>query len=230
MQIPMETLDGLDMYSHIWIIFEFHANTDMKSSKKTKIRPPRGGGIKVGQLATRSPHRPNPLGLTLVRLETIDAAAKRIHISALDLVHGTPVYDVKPCVPWDVPGYKSGVLLAVPKWVENDDDVTNVVFSQNALQGLNSMVQGDRMAPLYTDQNGGFEAARRTLEEILKQDPRASHKRGTLTENTERSYSLLFGQTQVQFRVDEAGLLVLEVFAVDFADSSFVDGIPLVNT
>jgi tRNA-Thr(GGU) m(6)t(6)A37 methyltransferase TsaA len=98
----METLEGIDQYSHAWIIFEFHANTDHVASKKTKIRPPRGGGIKVGQLATRSPHSPNAIGLSLVKVEHLDLHSHRLYISAIDLVNGTPVYDIKPYVPWDM--------------------------------------------------------------------------------------------------------------------------------
>ena len=134
LNIPVECVDGLDMYSHAWILFTFHANTDahtkqqtaMQQSKskqskkkgnstnnnsmsnlsKTKIRPPRAPhGLKVGMLATRSPHRPNNIGLSLVQITSVDKKNKRLYISALDLVNGTPVYDVKPCVPWDIPGY-----------------------------------------------------------------------------------------------------------------------------
>ena len=90
---PMETLSGMELYSHAWIIFQFHANTDIAAfSSKTKVRPPRAGGLKVGQLATRSPHRPNPLGLSLVKITGIDTKNKRLQIAALDLVNGTPVY------------------------------------------------------------------------------------------------------------------------------------------
>ena len=67
--LPPEALEGIDSYSHLWVIFRFHANTSLATSKKSKIRPPRGGGIKVGQLATRSPHRPNDIGLSLVTLD-----------------------------------------------------------------------------------------------------------------------------------------------------------------
>ena len=88
---PMETLDGIESYSHAWILFCFHANTDLQSkSVKTKVKPPRGGGIKVGSMATRSPHRPNNIGLSLVKITGIDHKRKRLHIAALDLVNGTP--------------------------------------------------------------------------------------------------------------------------------------------
>jgi tRNA-Thr(GGU) m(6)t(6)A37 methyltransferase TsaA len=89
---PMETLQGIDQYSHAWIIFQFHANTDFQGSGKTKVRPPRAHGEKIGQMATRSPHRPNAIGLSLVKVDGIDYKKKRLNISGLDLVHGTPVY------------------------------------------------------------------------------------------------------------------------------------------
>jgi tRNA-Thr(GGU) m(6)t(6)A37 methyltransferase TsaA len=106
LRIPVECVEGLDLYSHAWILFTFHANTDTPSVitknstdnsqtlnlTKTKIRPPRGNGIKVGMLATRSPHRPNNIGLSLVQIVKVDKKEKRLHIAAFDLVNGTPVY------------------------------------------------------------------------------------------------------------------------------------------
>lgn len=86
-----ETIDGLDAYSHCWILFSFHANTNI-DNKKAKVRPPRGGGVRVGQLATRSPHRPNNIGLSLVKVDKVDKVNRRLYITALDLVNGTPVY------------------------------------------------------------------------------------------------------------------------------------------
>ena len=88
--VPPELLDGIDQYSHLWVIFQFHENTSLATSKKTKIRPPRGGGIKVGMMATRSPHRPNPLGLSLVTIDRWEPSNRKLYIKALDLVDGTP--------------------------------------------------------------------------------------------------------------------------------------------
>ena len=92
--IPPDSCAGMEKYSHCWILFEFHANTNTKASRKTKIRPPRGMGEKVGQLATRSPHRPNCIGLSLVCIEKWDTKKRQLHVSGLDLVNGTPVYDI----------------------------------------------------------------------------------------------------------------------------------------
>jgi tRNA-Thr(GGU) m(6)t(6)A37 methyltransferase TsaA len=258
-------LDGIEHYSHLWIIFEFHANTNNTSSsaenKKTKIRPPRAGGIKIGQLATRSPHRPNCLGLSLVRIDQWDCKTKRLHISGIDLVHGTPVYDVKPFVPCDVPAplqqqqlhlenHDNGNYTGfkVPDWVSQQDSLSRVDFTPTALDALCTLVlQKRRLAPLYTDDNDGLAAAKATLEQILAQDPRSSHKglktnaRGTTTTTTTSSsdaaaaaplaYSLVFCQVQVDFVVDyDASLVqVVKCSEIDFDDAAYVDGVPLIS-
>jgi tRNA-Thr(GGU) m(6)t(6)A37 methyltransferase TsaA len=214
--LPPPALDGIDEYSHIWIIFQFHANTSLSTSKKTKVRPPRGGGIKVGQLATRSPHRPNVLGLSLVKMERWDASTRRLHISALDLVHGTPVYDIKPYVHWDLPGdLKDKSVLTVPFWVESENDVLQKVeFAPGVLETLESMIQQNRLAPLYpASDKTSMDGAQKTLLEILAQDPRSSHKgdknaRGSLSNEP---YRLLFGGIEVEFIVDETGATVMGV-------------------
>ncbi len=216
--IPMECLEGMEGYSHAWIIFSFHANTnidanihtDVNSShnnhrsndnyltnnnrnsssstrrmiplSKTKIRPPRGNGIKVGMLATRSPHRPNNIGLSLVRISHLDVKYKRLHITALDLVHGTPVYDIKPVVPWDIPGgrqHDTIPLLVVPDYVSREDDTIDTVqFTSKAQQSLEVCVNNGKLSPLYTTENNGLEEAKNTICQILAQDPRASNSNG----------------------------------------------------
>ena len=109
----VDSVKELETFSHIWILFVFHLNTMSKTKKVSpKIAPPALGGKKVGLLATRSPHRFNPIGMTLAKLERVEIKPKNIHksqkqkgsrvvlhISGLDLVDGTPVLDVKPFVP-----------------------------------------------------------------------------------------------------------------------------------
>ena len=97
-------LDGLKDYSHVWLLFLFHDNGG-GIGLRAKIQPPMRDGDKTGLFATRSPHRPNPIGLSLCRLDAIDGAT--LMLSAVDLIHGTPVLDIKPYLPrWDsvVPG------------------------------------------------------------------------------------------------------------------------------
>lgn len=204
-QVSGASMMGIDQYSHIWIIFGFHANTNAgpmttttlseaiakprPMTMRAKVRPPRGGGVKVGQLATRSPHRPNPLGLSLVKMDRWDESTLRLYISGLDLVHGTPVYDIKPCVPWDIPGHGPGMIyssqqsqevieqvLRVPSWVTQEDSLSNVSFTTEAEDQLANFIHEGRLAPLYTIDNDGFTGAVQSLKELLACDPRSSHK------------------------------------------------------
>lgn len=97
-------LKGLEECSHLWVIFQFHLSEPFKGGT---VRPPVLGGEKrVGVFATRSPHRPNPLGLSLVKIEKLEIAPglARIHVSGHDFVDGTPILDLKPYVAsYDVP-------------------------------------------------------------------------------------------------------------------------------
>jgi tRNA-Thr(GGU) m(6)t(6)A37 methyltransferase TsaA len=88
---------GLEAFSHVWLVTAFHQNPPWSGS--AVVRPPRlGGNDRVGVFASRSPNRPNPLGLSLVRLVAIETGALRV--AGVDAVDGTPVFDVKPYLPW----------------------------------------------------------------------------------------------------------------------------------
>ena len=99
------TVSGLEEFSYIWVLFHFHLNTQSTKKErrfKSKIAPPALGGKKVGIYATRSPHRHNPIGITLCKLDRIQVHGPHevtLHVSGLDLVDGTPVLDIKPYVP-----------------------------------------------------------------------------------------------------------------------------------
>jgi tRNA-Thr(GGU) m(6)t(6)A37 methyltransferase TsaA len=100
-----EAVSGLEGFSYIWVLFIFHLNTHSSNTKrrfKSKISPPALGGKKVGVFATRSPHRFNPIGITLCKLDRIQIDGPHdvtLYVSGLDLVDGTPVLDIKPYVP-----------------------------------------------------------------------------------------------------------------------------------
>lgn len=91
---PELALQGLAEFSHVWLIFGFHRNSN--SVYRPKVHPPRLQGKTIGVFATRSPHRPNPLGLSLVCLKKI--AGSTLFFSGVDLIDGTPIYDIKPYV------------------------------------------------------------------------------------------------------------------------------------
>lgn len=92
---PEHSLVGLEQYSHVWVIFLFHKNGHL--SFKTKVKPPRLNGRRVGLYSTRSPHRPNALGLTLAKLDSI--TGDTLNLSEIDMITGTPVLDIKPYIP-----------------------------------------------------------------------------------------------------------------------------------
>ncbi|MCR5520181.1 MAG: tRNA (N6-threonylcarbamoyladenosine(37)-N6)-methyltransferase TrmO [Bacteroidales bacterium] len=141
-------LDGLDGFDYIWLIWSFNLNNP-DAAASSKVRPPRlGGNEKMGVFATRSPYRPNPLGLSSVRISSIDATAGHISVLGADLVDGTPIYDVKPYVEYadSHPGVRSGFASAAP-----------------------SLLQVKLASGLLP------EAEMQQLEEILAQDPRPAY-------------------------------------------------------
>ncbi|XP_020578588.1 uncharacterized protein LOC110023482 isoform X2 [Phalaenopsis equestris] len=132
-RVPAAALDGLGEYSHCWVLYVFHLNTDLeklwkqtsRSKFKAKVRVPRLEGGKMGVLATRSPHRPCPIGLSVAKIEALEGNA--LLLSGIDLVDGTPVLDVKPYLP-----YSDNVQGAtIPKWLkeENALAVSSISFS-----------------------------------------------------------------------------------------------------
>ncbi len=148
-------LKAIEGFSHLWIVFIFH-KSGSKSWKPT-IRPPRlGGREKVGVLASRSPHRPNFIGLSAVKLDSVDlefAGGPRLLISGHDLLDGTPVVDVKPYL-----SYTDSIVDSQAGWAELKIEVVRVVWSEESLKAAKKLkVTAD-------DRNA--------IEEILGQDPR----------------------------------------------------------
>jgi tRNA-Thr(GGU) m(6)t(6)A37 methyltransferase TsaA len=92
---PELALQGLNGFSHIWVLFEFHKNESARYH--AKVHPPRLGGQSIGVFATRSPHRPNPIGLSLV--EIVEIKKDSIVVAGADIIDGTPIYDIKPYLP-----------------------------------------------------------------------------------------------------------------------------------
>ena len=118
--LPRDLIKGLHEYSHLWVIYEFHANTDKGVTRngncvKGKVRVPRLDGDAIGALATRTPHRPTPIGLSLGKIISVDVANGAVTLGGCDVVDGTPVLDLKPYVP-----FCDAVVGAVaPGWVND---------------------------------------------------------------------------------------------------------------
>ncbi len=145
-----EALRGLEGFSHIWLVWGFSANREVKGDWQPTVRPPRlGGNTSVGIWATRSPFRPNPLGLSCVRIEEIQDM--EIVVSGADLMDGTPIYDIKPYVKYadSHPEAVSGFAAEAPR------KALKVVIPDN----------------IRLDSR-----QRQTLEEVLSLDPRPPYQ------------------------------------------------------
>ena len=136
-EINSSCLEGLDEFGYIWVIFVFHVGLHDYNPRKTKITPPKAEGAKKGVFATRSPHRYNPIGLSIAKLEKV--SGRTITISGIDLIHGTPVLDIKPYHYLDSLPPES---LKIPKWLEDSKDRgrLQVSYGEDSLLELKSIV------------------------------------------------------------------------------------------
>lgn len=181
-RIP-EALRGLEGFSHIWLIWEFSQNQGWSPT----VRPPRlGGNKRMGVFATRSPFRPNPLGLSCVRLEGIDWDSPQgpiLLVGGADLLDGTPIYDVKPYVPLSDcrPEAMGGFSDA------HREDRLEVDFPAQLL---------DKVA----------EKQRTALLGVLSQDPRPSYHG-----DPQRIYGMAFAGMEIKFTVEQGTLHVCAV-------------------
>lgn len=150
---PSQSLEGLVEYSHLWVIFIFHRNTNQRFH--AKVHPPRLEGKSVGVFATRSPHRPNPIGLSLVKIEKIESEG--IWVSGQDIIDGSPVLDIKPYLP-----LVESKPQAIGAWT---DKVSTKKFefhwTSEALQELNRWESNEKSASL-----------KNLVEQTLGLDPR----------------------------------------------------------
>ena len=179
-----DAVRGLEGFSHLWLLWEFHQMADLPWSPT--VRPPRlGGNQRMGVFATRSPHRPNPIGLSCVRLSGVELTAEGpvLHISGADLVDGTPIYDIKPYIP-----YCDSHPEAVGGWT---DSVESALLTVEFPEDLLSAVP---------------EEDRQGLLGVLAQDPRPRYQN-----DRSRVYGLRYGSVNVKFSVAGDKLTVAEI-------------------
>lgn len=166
-EINSSCLDGLDEFGYIWVIFVFHVGLNDYNPRKTKITPPKLEGAKKGVFATRSPHRYNPIGLSIAKLEKIED--RTITISGIDLIHGTPVLDIKPYHYLDSLDKEE---LKFPKWLEDSKERgrLTVTFSENSDIELQTIVtQG------FLDFYQNFEEVKELIREVFELNPHSIH-------------------------------------------------------
>ena len=181
-----DMLRGLEGFSHIWLIWEFSANR--RAGWQPTVRPPRlGGNEHMGVFATRSPFRPNPLGLSCVeveRIDTDDPEGPVLYVKGADLMDGTPIYDIKPYIK-----YADSRPHAVCGYVDR--------LQERSLK----VVIPSECKEIISDKS-----VLHALVEVLSLDPRPSYH-----DDPERIYGLSFAGYNVRFSVAEGTLRVVEI-------------------
>ena len=179
-------LRGLEGYSHLWLIWLF--SESVMDGWSPTVKPPRlGGNRRMGVFATRSPFRPNPLGLTCVKLEGIELSGPDgpvLHVAGADLMDSTPIFDIKPYIPYaDCHPEATGGFT---------DAIHYERLSVDFPEALLNRIPPDK---------------RRALIEVLAQDPRPGYRHG----EAPRRYGVAFAGYDVRFTVSENNLTVIEV-------------------
>ncbi|MBE6692104.1 MAG: tRNA (N6-threonylcarbamoyladenosine(37)-N6)-methyltransferase TrmO [Ruminococcaceae bacterium] len=181
-----EALRGITDFSHFWLIWGF--SEARRDDWSPTVRPPRlGGNERVGVFATRSPYRPNSLALSCVKLEGIkkdNTLGDIIEVSGADLMNGTPIYDIKPYLP-----YADCIPDASGGFAPDGGKVLRVAFD----------------SPIPADMT---EKDKSALTEILSRDPRPQYH-----DDATRVYGMSFGKYEVKFRVENEDLFVVAITA-----------------
>ena len=181
-----DALRGLEEYSHLWILWNFSQNE--REVFSPTVRPPKlGGNERKGVFATRSPFRPSPIGLSCVKIESIEKDEKRgyvIKISGADMVDGTPIFDIKPYVP-----YTDCKIDAKGSFAqEKSKDRIKVEIKDELLEKI--------------DEN-----KRSALKQVLSLDPRPGYKE----EDENKIYGFEFSGKEIKFIVSNATLTVVDI-------------------
>ena len=180
-----EAVRGLEDFSHIWLLWEF--SEAVRDNWSPTVRPPRlGGNVRKGVFATRSPFRPNPIGLSSVRLEKVEFEPNLgpvLYVSGADLMDGTPIYDIKPYI-----AYTDSHPEAVSGFASTPAEfLLEVDFPESLLQKVT-------------------ENQRKSLIDVLAHDPRPQYQ-----DDPERVYGMAYGGMEVKFKVEGMQLTVLDV-------------------
>ena len=187
-----QAVAGLSQFSHLWLTFVFHQNNAHKW--QPSVRPPRlGGNKKIGVFASRSPFRANPLGLSAVKLERIEAAEQTmiLHLSGIDLMDGTPILDIKPYIK-----YADCLNQAHSGFAENKPcHQKQVIFSDLALRQIQQ----------HTEKN-----LKQLIIETLQLDPRPAYQK----DNPKRLYGMLLFDLDIQWQVINEQIKVVALIPI----------------
>ena len=218
---PEHALEGLDAYSHVWVLFYFHRDASVERLSepvKSKVTPPKLGGQKCGLFATRTPQRPNAIGLSLVEVDRVEHDV--LYLRGADLIDSTPVLDIKPFLPHiDKPRTSVGnakqaaVQASMPSWLVgalNDERALQVSYTGRAYQMLDKVFADGRPEKSHYKT---IEAFRSLVSEVLAGDPRSIYRKDKCSD---RLYFLELDGLHVTawFDEDEEGNELAEVLRI----------------
>ncbi|MBF0196079.1 MAG: tRNA (N6-threonylcarbamoyladenosine(37)-N6)-methyltransferase TrmO [Planctomycetes bacterium] len=187
-----EALHGIETYSHLWIIYLFHAN--QKENWSPRVRPPRLGGNKsIGVFASRSPYRPNPIGLSVCKLERVIKNSSKeiiIELSGVDMLCGTPVLDIKPYIE-----YSDSISNTQASLLKTDWERLEVIFEDKAAQ---KCIELEAVHKDY----------KKLLIDCLKEDPRPAYKKGKPDQSV---YGMHLYESNIRFRIEGELCFVLDI-------------------
>jgi len=191
-----EAFEGIEQFSHLWIEFYFHQTAE--SEWKASVRPPRlGGNKKAGCFATRSNFRPNNIGLSVVKFDTlkIDTGKVKLHISGHDLLDQTPILDIKPYIPYSdaLPEAQAGHFKHAPT------ETLSVSFSEHALEKI--MRLSDQYPKLQY-----------LIKEVLEQDPRPAYMKEKANRN---EFAIQLFDLDIKWRVVNNQAQVIEIVSLN---------------
>jgi len=183
-----EAVRRLDGFSHLWIVFVFHQSE--RDSAKVTARPPRlGGNERVGVFASRSPFRPNPIGLSVVELLEVDGT--RLKLGGGDFLDGTPVLDIKPYIPYtdSIPGANGGYAGGAP------ETINRVGFSPEAERAVQTL------------ENKTRPALRQLVCDMLAYNPRPAYQ----ADDPNRIFGTRLFDLEVRWKQSGSTILVIEI-------------------
>jgi tRNA-Thr(GGU) m(6)t(6)A37 methyltransferase TsaA len=180
-----DAIRGLEDFSHLWLIWEF--SEAKREGWSPTVRPPRlGGNTRKGVFATRSPFRPNPIGLSSVKLEKIEMDPKLgpiLHVSGADMMDGTPIYDIKPYI----------------AYTDSHPDAVSG-FANKPAEYLLDVEVAKELIDIVPEKQ------RESLIAVLAHDPRPQYQ-----DDPERVYGMAFDQYEVRFKVKDLNLTVIDI-------------------
>ena len=205
-EINSSCLDGLEEFGYIWIIFIFHVGLNDYNNRKTKITPPKLEGAKKGVFATRSPHRYNPIGLSIAKLEKIED--RTITISGIDLIHGTPVLDIKPYHYLDSLDRDE---LKFPNWLTDSKEKgrLKVFFTEESDEELKLMVKSGKL-----DFYNSYDEVKEFVQQVFELNPHSIH---TLNKHKEGIYACALDNMNIIYKMNEekSEITIYKVLWVD---------------